>query len=745
MKMKTNLKSIFFGILSIILLISIYKYFKLNTYFDKPISETDIMKVLIQENFSDSQNPLPSDNLIINGNFYFGNGINQEFDREGLQEIVVYKNPGESSYALKQSQMKPNNEKYNKSYYGVQINIESSKFYEISLWFRVDNDWDGKDSILNLNFPRTDNDSVFLNSNGSNLDRRVVDGSVWQKIRYRFQSPSNSTGKLKLYLGYNPNNTKGFRYITGVVMREFLENSQNFQITKGLMLYIDAGNSSSYNGSGLIVKDLSNEGNDMMWKSRPKFDRIGYFDTTGNILTGPRMVKFKINDYNVDKEFTVVLGLKYNKETVDYETNLDAEEEEEPPVSSFTSTIFMPGNNGIALEVSIPNKYDNIRIKVGDKLFTTRMKIIPDSNSIVILTYSKGILNLYLNGVLLEKFTIGNIYFSNGELKVNKDMTWNGLLASLLIYNRKLLDNEIKLMDKQNLCEKKREAELDMMNYVMSMILPNQSLDRTDIDKIDYLDNVRDMISSFDNSISGNTTKTCGNKFKNLPCQWILGDNGRAKCGFVNNNNFYECDEGCCIGETKTDRNGLGNTDDDCPIVYENKNGEYIVVVKRNSNCERKYKIVGERSYGKDRVVARRIYERNFPDCKVPDILIDEKYVGDISKTPFIMHELNPGRYFECRDVDWNGPVENINKQCRMRIDNYCRVNSEYDAACYCWRPENIGKDECKKFLGKFEDITKCDIGKMDIEKHPDMKDYIKKDRVPCWGCDLSEKKKCNK
>jgi hypothetical protein len=743
MKMKTNLKGIFFGILSIILLISIYKYFNLGGYFEKPVAETDIMKILIQENFSDNRNPLPSDNLIINGNFYFGNGIQQEFDKEGLQDIVVYKNPGESSYALKQSQMMPNKQKYNKSYYGVQINIESGKFYEISLWFNVDKDWNGKDSLLNLNFPRTNNDSIFLNSNGSNIDKRIVDGSVWQKIRYRFQSPTNSTGKLKLYLGYNPNNTKGYRYITGLVMREFLENSQNFQITKGLMLYIDAGNSSSYNGSGLIVKDLSNEGNDMMWKSRPKFDRLGYFDSTGNILTGPKMVKFKINDYDVEKEFSVVLGLKYNKESVDYENNLNLEEEEEEQqnVSAFTSTIFMPGNNRIGLEVSIPTKYDNIRIRVGDKLFTTRMKIIPDSNSIVIITYSKGVLNIYLNGVLLEKFTVGNIYFSNGEIKVNKDKTWNGLLASLLIYNRKLLDSEIKLMDKQNLCEKKREEELDMMNYIMSMILPNQTFDKVEFDKIDYLDNIRDMISSFDNNIPVNTTKTCGNKYKNLPCQWILGENGRAKCGFLNNNSFYECDEGCCIGETKTDRDGSAYNNDDCPIVYENKNGEYIVVVRKNSNCERKYKIVGERSYGKDRVVARRIYERNFPDCKVPDILIDEKYVGDISKTPFIVNELNPGRYFECRNVDWKGPVENINKQCRMRIDNYCRVNSEYDPACYCWRPDNIGKDECKKFLGKFEDITKCDIGKMDIEKHPDLKDYVRKDRVPCWGCDLSDKK----
>jgi hypothetical protein len=761
MKFNSNWKIIFFGILSIILLIAIYKYFKLDNHIQKSINETDIMKILTQENFcNNNESYIPqSDNLIINGHFYFGNGIKQEFDKEGYQEIIVFKNPGDSSYSLKQSQVIQDNQLYKKSYYGIQLNIQNNKFYEINLWFANDKDWDGSDSLLNINFPRFNDEGVFLNSNGNVIEKRMVDGLLWQKIRYRFQAPSNTTGIMKLYLGFNPKNTKGFRYITGVFMREFLENSRNFEITNGLMLYIDAGNSYSYNGSGLIVKDLSNQGNDMIWKYKPKFDRTGYFDTTGNILTGPLMAKLDINDYDKEKEFSIVFGLRYNKDSVDYNNELNEEEEEIN--NDFTSTLFMPGNNNIGLEVSIPNKYDNIKLRIGDMILTTKMKIIPDSRSIVIITFGQGILKIYLNGVLLEEFNIGNIYFSNGQLIVNKDMSWNGLLSSLLIYNRKLVDKEIKIMDRQYICEKKNETELDLSNYIMNMILPNQkeSCNKDDIDRIDYLDNIRNLISqmNIDDSKPLDTCKkekTCRIQFKDLPCQWVLmedgktggnGDVPRGRCGFVKNDSFYECDEGCCLGETKIDRKQrVFDDDDNCPIVYENKNGEYIVVVKKNSSCEKRYNYAGERSYGTDRIVARRIYERNFPDCKVPDILIDEKYVGDINRTPFVMHELNPGRYIECRDVDWNGPVKNINKQCRMRIDNYCRVNSEYDASCYCWRPDNMHKDDCKKFLGKFEDISKCDIGKMDIEKHPDMRKYVRKDRVPCWGCDLSEKS-CNK
>jgi hypothetical protein len=41
------------------------------------------------------------------------------------------------------------------------------------------------------------------------------------------------------------------------------------------------------------------------------------------------------------------------------------------------------------------------------------------------------------------------------------------------------------------------------------------------------------------------------------------------------------------------------------------------------------------------------------------------------------------------------------------------------------------------KWRGNFEAEDKCDFRKFDIEQHPDSKDYIKKSKIPCWGCNL--------
>ena len=31
-----------------------------------------------------------------------------------------------------------------------------------------------------------------------------------------------------------------------------------------------------------------------------------------------------------------------------------------------------------------------------------------------------------------------------------------------------------------------------------------------------------------------------------------------------------------------------------------------------------------------------------------------------------------------------------------------------------------------------------CSVAEFSIEDHPDFKNYIRKDKIPCWGCDLT-------
>ena len=69
----------------------------------------------------------------------------------------------------------------------------------------------------------------------------------------------------------------------------------------------------------------------------------------------------------------------------------------------------------------------------------------------------------------------------------------------------------------------------------------------------------------------------------------------------------------------------------------------------------------GIRDYGGDIDTARKIFEINFPKCKLPDILDKTKYKADLSECPFVMlTQENPCNQFECRKTNWtNGVPDN--------------------------------------------------------------------------------------
>ena len=69
-------------------------------------------------------------------------------------------------------------------------------------------------------------------------------------------------------------------------------------ITNGLQLNLDAGDSSSYSGSGSTWYDLSGNGRNFTWYSTPSYTSgsIPYFSTLGNRCTGPASNSFGINN-----------------------------------------------------------------------------------------------------------------------------------------------------------------------------------------------------------------------------------------------------------------------------------------------------------------------------------------------------------------------------------------------------------------------------------------------------------------
>ena len=126
-----------------------------------------------------------------------------------------------------------------------------------------------------------------------------------------------------------------------------------------------------------------------------------------------------------------------------------------------------------------------------------------------------------------------------------------------------------------------------------------------------------------------------------------------------------------------------------------------------------------------------------------------EILTGCVQKGPFIsgssitINELNPCNARVCSNVNWN--VENykdlkINEKCKKVISNYCHINYDKDENCICWDPKYKNTKECIEYRKFFENPNDyCNISSFNIEEHPDFEKYIKKDNIPCWGCNLDK------
>jgi hypothetical protein len=57
-----------------------------------------------------------------------------------------------------------------------------------------------------------------------------------------------------------------------------------------------------------------------------------------------------------------------------------------------------------------------------------------------------------------------------------------------------------------------------------------------------------------------------------------------------------------------------------------------------------------------------------------------------------------------------------------------------------CWRNEYRNTPQCQEFRRNFVDPQdyQCNINAFDIQKHKDYPQYIRRDKIPCWNCNLT-------
>ena len=636
-------------------------------------------KKTMNETFTSKK--MTDQNLLHNSSFENGKNIKEFQEKSGNADIIVFPNPGVSKYVLRQS--KNEDLDYRKAiFYEIKLDVKPNKIYCLRCLYYSTND---TPLIHRLQYNKTDETPIFLKTMN---DEKKMDKFMNKYCLFQTQTEENTENTIEVFISlmYNFNNIKGYNYLTDVVLEEIIDG-YNIPITSNLRCYLNAFHPKSVESSNKIIKDIS--GNDYNFTASrnigvQKMD----VDLTNNILTGPNA--FQLQNENMMKYnnnfslFLYVKGIKGTNSAISESFSNQAipgEEEEESnevPIGRDllrgTTILKISGNQNTALEVILSQKYGYIYLIAGGEKYKTEIQYLSSMENMLAISYNGDKIFMYINGELVLDARCPKIYFDNSPVVINPNGSFQGSFYTFAYYNDYMFSENIGKITK----------------YFTKM-------------------------------------KAIGNELSN---QYI--DNNVDDFIIIDNPGMYE-KKMKGGGKDKEEEDNKNLT---CPnVIYENDH--YYILIPHNSKLAKDIGYSGIRDYGGDIETAKKIFEINFPKCKLPDMLDKTKYRADLSDCPFVMLTPdNPCNQFECRKTDWTNGVPN-NSNCKRSVDVYCSKYSDVDPACYCWKKENKDKSECMKWRGNFEAEDKCDFRKFDIEKHPDSKDYIKKSKIPCWGCNL--------
>jgi hypothetical protein len=197
-------------------------------------------------------------------------------------------------------------------------------------------------------------------------------------------------------------------------------------ITNGLLLSIDAGNTSSYTGTGTTWTDLSGNGN-----NGTLVNGTSYSSENGGV-----MVFDGVNDY-VSRDNFIGNATTF---TVCHWINLSSNQTTRTIFSNYTGSGWVTGISDSSANV--------IKFYLGGGHLYATYPLEINKWYYVCVTYNNGNPTIYINGVL-NSTTTGNINF--GSLATNNDIGrlgdgrqyFNGKISNLQTYNRALSASEI--------------------------------------------------------------------------------------------------------------------------------------------------------------------------------------------------------------------------------------------------------------------------------------------------------------
>jgi hypothetical protein len=702
---------VFIFLLLIIFIILFTIIFKKNEYKESFITDTT------------STTKINELNLLENSSFQNGKNISEFNKKSGNADIIVFPNPGISEYVLRQSK----NDKISfrtPIFYEIKKTIKCNRIYCIKCLYYSTNDLP---LIHRIQYKDLDNNSIFLKSlNDCKKDKN------FENKYCLFKTPGNDFDSIEIFISlmYNLNNIKGYNYLTDIILEEVIDGF-NLPIIANLRCYLNVFHPKSVESSSSnLIKDIS--GNNFNFTvSKTNSVQKNNIDLSNNILTGPNsfvLQNFGRNPPIYKSSFTIFLlikGLSLESGLTESLALSSKSASESTAASSAASTaasagasaapslkddskeddrffkksneddfdddglikrtfgitiLKITGNQNTSLELVIPEKYGYVYMVGAGEIMRSEVQIFSSMENLFTIAYKPDTaMHLYLNGELIIRKKCPKIYFNNPPVMINPFGNFTGNFYLFLYYWKYMVQKDV----------------LELTKYFLKMNACQQNLENPLLKN-----NLEDFI--LNNNISE-----------------------EEEIIFKNKNEFNELE--------KEKEQELNQT---CPkVIYENEH--YHVIIPHASKLANEIGYSGIRDYGMDIDNAKKIFEINFPKCKIPDILDKTKYKPKLDSCPFIMLKPeNPCYQYECRNTDWTKGIPD-NSYCKRSIDVYCSKYSDIDPACYCWKNENKDKSECLKWRGNFEAEDKCDFRKFSIEKHPDSKDYIKKSNIPCWGCNL--------
>lgn len=261
------------------------------------------------ESFSSNLNYSSSiSNIIKHGSFDSQQHISNSKVGTG-NDIITYPNPGDSSYVLRQSSQHANVDD-NDVLYRIRLSLNNKKTYKLSCWVCLSDEWNGSNYIFNLRIFNMNHDNVLKKSEGTQISSKKMYKILWTQFEYILEFNPNETGEVNWLLGFQPNNTDGYRYITGVSVSLFNPLLSDFKLTYGLQLLTNTYQDSSYNSSNLIWKDISNNGRDFQWSTMTSIHNDGGVNTNSLDIRGPKNSSLGID---TNRNFTIMWLAKYRK------------------------------------------------------------------------------------------------------------------------------------------------------------------------------------------------------------------------------------------------------------------------------------------------------------------------------------------------------------------------------------------------------------------------------------------------